>query len=285
MAARRASRRGEPIDAFRLSPDASRDAGWTLKNLRLADGHARSHADVQVVHAAKKVLRGFRLDRLDWDGLTDGLADLRSLITTSGHRRAAKSPVAVAESYQACKGKTWTRVITVDRLRRIGVKHGLCTAASHPRAADYARALRDGSLRFYELVGPTGSFLALLSIRSSTDTVDEMRGPGNELVTGVNGSVKRLLKALSASVGECNDLLGVGLSDGFLDMDLSHPDSTVGAIRLWRDPEGSILIEEQGRWASLRKLEDGIYIGRGNYDADNLIGTLADVALAGQAIG
>ncbi|TXM73725.1 hypothetical protein FV218_10955 [Methylobacterium sp. WL69] len=285
VAARRASRLGEPIDAFRLSTDASYRAGWTLKNLRLADGHSRSHADAQVVHMAKKVLRGFRADRLDWDGLTDGLAELRSLITISGHKRVAVSPIAGAESYHACKGKTWTRVITVDRLRRIGAKHGLCTAASHSRAADYARALRDGSLKFYELVGPTGSFLALLSIRASTHSVEEMRGPGNELVQGINGSVKRLLKALAANVGECDDLLGVGLSDGFLDRDLSHPDGTFGATRLWRDPEGSILIEEQGRWAALRKLDEGIYIGRGNYDADNLIGSLANAALAGSAIG
>ncbi|KQP94483.1 hypothetical protein [Methylorubrum extorquens] len=101
----------------------------------------------------------------------------------------------------------------------------------------------------------------------------------------MNGSVKRLLRAVSASVGECDDLLGAGLADGFLDRDLNLPDCTVGAIRLWHDPEGSILVEEQGRWASFRKLEDGIYIGQGNFDADNLIGSLAEAALAGQATG
>ena len=283
VAARRAIRRGEQVDAFRLSTDASRGAGWTLKNLRLADVHSQSHADPQVVHKANKVLRGLRAGRLDWDGLTEGLAELRSLIRNSGRRRAASSPIAAPESHQACGGKTWTRVVTVDRLRRIGAKYGLCTAASHPRAADYARELRGGTLKFYELTGPTGSFVALLSIRAATDTVEEMRGPGNAIVTGVNGSVKRLLKAVTASVGECDDLLSAGLADGFLNRDLSRPDGTVGAARLWRDPEGSILIEEEGRWASFKKLDDGIYIGRGTYDADNLVGTLVEAAMANQA--
>ena len=174
---------------------------------------------------------------------------------------------------------------TVHRLQKIGLQNGVCTAPPHFQAKEYTRDLKSRRLEFYELVGRQGAFLGLVSIDGQTREAVEARGPGNELLRKYAPSLIKLLNHTGAKVGDCSDLVEVGLADGFLTIDRIRRDAKCQNVRLWRSKGGRILGEYEENWFLLaRESNHGrqFVSGTGQYDAEALLWTMFGAPFPGR---
>lgn len=271
--------RGE-LQEFRRRKTVTEQAQNILKWLARAEEHER-HPDAQVRRTATKALSGLRSNRATFDQVADALRAMRSALARSGGRRAQQEPVGPVETIPAASQREWRSVTTQERLLAAGRELGGNCFSSRSSAADYMRGLRSGEKAFWELIAPDNQVLGLVAFEVDEDglVVSEAKGPGNELLASHRVSLKRLLKATGAQVGGCRDLVSLGLADGFLDVDRERPNLEVAGLRLWSDEGGSILIENDGNWGVLQKVDEGVFLGRGDHDAENLLGTVLQYLL------
>lgn len=213
-----ASLKAQQEDMAEFRPDR-RTVERVRKDLRwfhLAEVVAGQAAEGEAQRAAHRIVD--KVDRVNWQGLSEHLAKWRSIKRREELRNADKRPLAAEETLEAQNGWLAERITTQRALRNCGRQLQLCVGGSDELARGYARALKSGASQFWLLRDPQREPVGLVDVDTSERTFVHAKGRENKVLPlQARPALRKLATENGLGAGDSYDLAELGLAGPFLE--------------------------------------------------------------------
>ena len=195
--------------------DARTTAKWVAKRLEWMANPDRHHGQ-QAGEYADNTIRALRNGSISADQLFARCDEFGRLRRKHIDRNTAKKPRTEARSLKLSRLNIVARwLISEAQIDEIGHSMENCLA-NKDFAKEYKSRLRQGNIELVVLEGEGGRHEALLSIDAHEGSAEQVKGPGNSRPIHCREAIIAVLAYREALVGECTDLLELGICDHLL---------------------------------------------------------------------
>jgi len=202
-------------DRITVARKARAKAKWAAKRLEWMRNPERQHGQ-QAKEYGQKTIRGLLNDSLNADQFFDRCKEFGRLRKGHIDRNNSKKPRAEARSLTLPHYNMSARwLISDSQINVVGQAMANCLA-NKEFAKDYKSRLRLGSIELVVLENQDGGYQALISVDPLENCVEQVQGPGNLRPIDCRDAIIALLTHRNAAVGECHDLLSIGICDDLL---------------------------------------------------------------------
>ena len=199
-------------DRLHVTTDARTQCGWVAKRIEWMANPDRHHGQ-QAAEYAEKTIRALRNGSISADQLLGRCDEFGRLRKKHIDRNSSKRPRAEARSLKLKRLNMDARWLTAEaQIDEVGHLMGNCLA-NKDFAKKYKSRLRNGDIELVVLENGAGNCEALLSIDTHESYAEQVKGPLNGRPLHCREAIIAILAYRKATVGECPDLLKLGICD------------------------------------------------------------------------